>query len=89
LQILWILNSLRVRGTTALKKQITFVVGTAIYHYKKIGADSAKKSAGLQPRKGLEGCEAAPMRSVGAGALAEPRKARFPAGSAGNAPKFF
>jgi hypothetical protein len=28
-------------------------------------------------RKGLEGCEAATARSAGAGAIAQPRKARF------------
>jgi hypothetical protein len=41
-------------------------------------------------RKGLEGCRpvgalAAPVRSAGAGAIAEPRKARFLARRAGNA----
>jgi hypothetical protein len=40
----------------------------------------------LGARKGLEGCEAAPARSAGAGAVAESRKARFLARSAKNAP---
>jgi hypothetical protein len=39
---------------------------------EKIAADSAGKSAGLQPRKGLEGCEAATAQPG-----PEPRKARF------------
>jgi hypothetical protein len=47
-----------------------------------------EKSAGCGPRKGLEGCGAAPMCNIGAGAIAEPRNARFPAQSAGNAPVF-
>jgi phosphoribosylanthranilate isomerase len=49
--------------------------------------DSRETAPGTKPRKGLEGCEAATAHSAGAGALAEPRKARFPARSAGNAPK--
>jgi hypothetical protein len=47
----------------------------------------AENAAVYEARKGLEGCGAAPARSAGAGAIAEPRKARFPARRAGNAPK--
>ena len=52
-------------------------------------AYTAKNGVRRQPRKGLEGCEAATAQSAGAGAIAEPRKARFLARSAGNAPKLF
>jgi hypothetical protein len=63
--------------------------------------NAAMKSAGLQPRKGLEGCvstcgglsshDASDPKGlrIGAGAAAEPRKARFPGLRTGNAPKFF
>jgi hypothetical protein len=48
---------------------------------------SKKNAPDTEPRKGLEGCAAAAAQSAAAGAIAEPRKARFPALRAGNAPK--
>jgi hypothetical protein len=55
------------------------------YHYKKTAADSAGKSAGLQPRKGLKRKYRKPPAGGGGIGAESPVSGR---NAAGNAPKF-